>query len=243
MLQFSLVIPAHNEVNRLPPYLVRVRDYLENTFPGNYEVIVVDDGSSDDTYGRIKSIALDWPQLRVVKNPVNRGKGFAVRTGVLAAEGELVLFTDADGATPIEDEFALRERVSRGAQLAIGSRHIGTAGAGVQRRFVRGSLSVLFSKLVQLICHSPFKDTQCGFKMFTKESAHRIFAGLSEDGYLFDIVVLAMADRLGYETVEVPVRWSEIHGSKVRLVRDCSRMLFGLPRVARLIRGFASETR
>ena len=118
----SLILPAFDEVRRLPPYLQSVRAYLEQDFRQPYEVIVVDDGSRDETATAVQDLASEWPQLRLLQHPRNEGKGSAVRTGVMAARGDLLLFADADGATPIEEQARLAAAIAQGADVAIGSR-------------------------------------------------------------------------------------------------------------------------
>jgi len=229
----SVIIPAYNEARRLPPYLDAIRAYLGRAGCGDHEVLVIDDGSRDDTAAEVKRRAADWPQLALLRHPENRGKGAAVRTGMLAASGQLLLFADADGATPIDEEARLRHAIEQdGADLAIGSRRTRRC----CRAWHRGLCGQLFSLAVNLLLPISLRDTQCGFKMFRREAAVGLFARCPEDGYLFDLYILAMAERQGYRIAEVSIRWSEVAGSKVRLVRDSWRMLAGLLRLRRAIR-------
>ena len=143
-ISLSLIMPAYNEAGRLPPYLASVRPYLDKRYAGCYEVIVVDDGSRDDLPEVLDRLAADWPQLAVMRHPINRGKGAAVRTGMLAAGGRLLLFADADGATPIDQEMKLAEGIQAGADVAVGSRLVDSAEVTRRRTRIRGLVGRLF---------------------------------------------------------------------------------------------------
>jgi dolichyl-phosphate beta-glucosyltransferase len=215
---------------------------MERTFDGDYEVIVVDDGSRDGLGDFLGREAAGWPQLKLIRWPVNRGKGAAVRAGIRAAQGEFILFADADGATPIEDESVLRGSLEDGNDLAVGSRISANPMQSVRRTRLREFLGLLFSNIVQKLFRTPIRDTQCGFKMFRAEVAKRLFESCTEEGYLFDLYVIAMAERLGYRSVEIPIHWSEVPGSKMRLVRDSVRMIAGLWRIYVKLRAFDRQT-
>ena len=238
----SVVIPAFNEAERLPAFLDQARNYLEGAGFDSYEVIVVDDGSLDATARLVEDRARSWDRLRLLGRPENRGKGAAVREGVLAAESDLILFADADGATPISEERLLREAIEAGADLAVGSRLVGPR-VLVDRAPYRDLLGRAFALAVRSAVPIGVRDPQCGFKMFRRGVGKHLFQICSEDGYLFDIQILAEAEKLGYRAVEVAVRWREMPGSKVRLVRDTWRMLVGLARVRRSIEGIAADAR
>ncbi len=237
--ELSIVLPAYNEAKRLPPYLLAVDDYLRRSDVAGYEIIVVDDGSRDGLGEILASLTAERPAVTVVTLQENRGKGAAVRTGVLAASGRLILFADADGATPIEEERKLRRRILEGADLAVGLRRAG--GAAAQRSLPRRLSGLVFSHLIRSLFRIKASDTQCGFKMFRREVGRRLFEACAEDGYLFDIYILALAERCGYRTAEEPTRWAEVGGSKVRLFRDSCRMLAGIPRLHRALRSPAPE--
>jgi len=241
MVNISIVIPAYNESERLPPYLRAIRGYFAEADPETYEVIVVDDGSRDRMADALGRSFADWHRLTVLRYPSNRGKGAAVREGVLAARGGLVLFADADGATPIEEEGKLRAAIAGGADLAVGSRLVRAPGVPRHRRWHRGLGGLLFARLARSLLPLPVYDTQCGFKMFRRDAAARLFGACREDGYLFDLHVLGLAQRLGYRTAEVPVHWADVPGSRIRLVRDSWRMIAGLPRLRRSIEEAAAE--
>jgi dolichyl-phosphate beta-glucosyltransferase len=230
---FSLVIPAYNEAQRLPAVLDAARAYLDAEFADRYEVLVVDDGSRDGTAELLDGLAVGWPQLRVVTHPTNRGKGAAVRTGMLEARGQYLLFADADGATPWVEERRLRAAIEAGAEVAVGSRLLDDA---AQRRPDRRWGGRLFAWLVRRLVPLPVRDSQCGFKMFRGEVARRLFGECREDGYLFDVVVLALAARWGCRIAEVPICWRDVPGSKLRPIRDGLRMLLGLVRLRAALR-------
>lgn len=229
----SVVIPAYNEALRLPGFLKSVRGHLERCWAECHEVIVVDDGSSDGLPDVLAALAADWSRLAVIEHPVNRGKGAAVRTGMLAAEGELLLFADADGATPIDQEALLAEAIRRGADVAVGSRLV--AGADVRRRraWHRAVIGRLFALVARWWLRVGVRDTQCGFKMFRREAGRRLFAMGRESGYLFDLELLVLADRLGYRIVEVPVNWTEVPGGHLSMLRNLGGILLGLWRLRR----------
>jgi len=227
----SLVIPAYNEARRLPPYLSAVRIHLDASYGEDYEVIVVDDGSQDGLAEFLRASASCWPQLRWLGHDQNQGKGAAVRSGVLGSRGELVLFADADGATPIEEEGKLAEAIRGGADLAVGSRLL--ARAGVHRSPARGLAGRLFAAVAGRLLRIPVQDTQCGFKMLRGDAARRLFALVREPRYLFDLELLALATRLGYRIREVPIRWQEMPGGHLHLVRDLPGILLDLWRLRR----------
>ncbi len=244
-LRVSLVMPAYDEALRLSPYLLSIRDHFLRLELA-HEVIVVDDGSQDGTRSAVAALALDWTELCVVRHDSNLGKGRALCTGVTSARGDYILLADADGATPIEEEAKLREALLDGADIAIGSRMLwgrhsclpGENGRQeclphVERSWPRNMTGAAFAWAVRTMFGLPFRDTQCGFKMFRREVAQRLFALCKEDGYLIDVEVLLHAHRLGYKIVEVPVAWRDVPGSKVRLFRDGWRMLTGLWRLRR----------
>ncbi len=225
-IALSLILPAYDEAARLPPYLAAVRPYLDGRYGDRYEVIVVDDGSGDGLTQLLATAAADWPQLRWLRHAANCGKGAAVRSGILASCGALLLFADADGATPIEEEAALAAAIRAGADLAVGSRLLAGAGRRRARRWFRGLAGRLFSAVARRLLGVSVRDTQCGFKMFRGEAGRKLFALVHEPRYLFDLEMLVLAQRLGLKTVEVPISWNEVPGGHFHLVRE-------LPRIAR----------
>jgi dolichyl-phosphate beta-glucosyltransferase len=228
-----VVIPAFNEAQRLPPYLASIRGYLRKWFADDHEVIVVDDGSSDGTAEVVKSLGSDWPQLRVISLSENQGKGAAVRAGMLAARGEVLLFADADGATPIEEERRLRAAIDAGADVAVGSRLLAARGVIRRRKWTRAITGRLFACAARRIVPVSVRDTQCGFKMFRRAAGKRLLAASQERGYLLDLELLLLADRFGYWVAEAPVNWSEQPGSKLNLARQWKTIAAGLWRLRR----------
>jgi dolichyl-phosphate beta-glucosyltransferase len=235
-IALSVVIPAYNESTRLPPFLAAVREYLETHYPNAHEVIVVDDGSRDGTAAMLAQTAGQWPSLVVVTLPTNQGKGAAVRTGMLAAQGDLMLFADADGATPIAETTRLATAIGAGADVAIGSRLVEVAGLTRRRTWLRRLAGRSFAALARWWLGIAERDTQCGFKMFRREAGRQLFSLGCETRYLFDLELLALAHRQGYRVVEIPVSWHEVPGSHLSLTRESLRILIGLQRIRRRLR-------
>ena len=202
----SLVIPAFNEEKRLPVSLARIADWLgTRTPPLPSEVLVVDDGSSDRTAAVAEKTAAGLGlAFRVIRLPENRGKGAAVRAGVLEATGDHVLLTDADLSTPIEEVDKL---LAAAAPVAIGSRGVDVTLVKERQPLFRVASGKLFNLLVRLLVVSGIRDTQCGFKLFRRDAALEVFSRASVDRFAFDVEALLLARRLGYAIVEVPVLW------------------------------------
>ncbi len=235
-IALSVILPAYNESKRLPPYLAAVREYLDGRYPGDYELIVVDDGSQDGLAEAIAPLGQDWPQLAVIRHDVNRGKGAAVRTGMLAAGGRRLLFADADGATPIGEEAGLAAAIDDGADVAVASRLLAADGVHRRRTWSRGLAGRLFAWTVRWWLGIPIRDTQCGFKMFGRQSGRRLFTLSRESGYLFDLELLLLAGRLGYRVAEVPVNWTDVPGGHLSMARELGRIASGLWRLRRRAR-------
>ena len=215
MKSLSIVIPAYNEANRIGNLL----QSIFVIFPAA-EVIVVDDGSTDGTAETVREIL---PRAKMLRNKTNRGKGYSVRRGILEAGGDYVCFTDADGAVPVTELCALLRHLAAGCDVAIGSRR--TPGARVKMPLHRRVTEVVFNRLVKWATGLPYRDTQCGFKAFTRAAAREIFSRLQDTGFGFDVEALILARALGYAVAEVPVTWRHVPGSKVRLFRDGWKML------------------
>jgi dolichyl-phosphate beta-glucosyltransferase len=230
----SIVIPAFNESDRLPKYLSEIRDYAVR-LPA-YEVVVVDDRSTDGMSKRLSESFGEWPELRVVAHPRNRGKGAAIRTGILAARGDPILVADADGAAPIENEARLRQAIDQGAALACGSRRARGDDVERTRRPVRGLAGTIFNFATGLVLRTDVKDTQCGFKMFRRHVARHLATLSVETGFALDVELLALAHELAYPTAEVAISWHEVPGGGVRLLRDGTAMLVALGRIRRRLR-------
>jgi len=226
----SIVIPAYNEQKRLHDSLVRIADYLSRQ-PYTYEVIVSDDGSTDTTLNLVESFASDHPWLRPIHHPDNHGKGAAVRRGVLEASGDYILMCDADLATPIEELDGFWRYMETGADIVIASRPLKESHLVRHQPLHREMAGRLFNLAVRIVAVPGIHDTQCGFKLFRREVAHRLFSISVREGWDFDIEILYLAQRLGYRVVEAPVHWYHREGSKVSMLRDGLRMLVGLARI------------
>jgi dolichyl-phosphate beta-glucosyltransferase len=227
-LDLSIVIPAFNEERRLPKAIERIGSYL-SARPLRTEIVVVDDGSSDATPKLIEGYRGKYPNLRLISNGTNRGKGFSVRHGVLEARGEIVLFTDADLSTPIEEAdkllAALREK---GYDAAIGSRGMDSSLIEVHQSAFREQAGNLFNLLVRRIAGIEFSDTQCGFKAFRREGTAIIFEQQRIERFGFDPEILFLAKRHGLRVAEIPVRWSHDSATKVNVIGDGLRMFLEL---------------
>lgn len=218
-LTLSIVIPAYNEEQRLPSTLDRVFQWLDQSPYRDAEVLVVDDGSRDGTARWVESRAASEPRLRLVRNPGNRGKGYAVRNGMLNANGDWVLMSDADLSAPIEElPKLLHTAQQKNAAVAIGSRALDRSLIGVHQSQWRELSGMIFNRIMRMITGLPFSDTQCGFKLFRRDAARRVFALQRLDGFSFDVEDLFIARTLGIPAIEVPVRWDNVEGTKVSMM-------------------------
>jgi dolichyl-phosphate beta-glucosyltransferase len=223
----SVVVPAYNEEERLPRSLACLLEYY-SAQDYRYDVTVVSDGSTDRTNEIACAFAAAHPEFRLIQYTPNRGKGCAVRTGMLEAKGDVVLFCDADLATPPEETAKLLEKVQQGIEVAIGSRPLKESRLEKHQPIHRELLGRTFNFAVQALAISGIRDTQCGFKMFTNASANAVFRRCKLDGFSFDFEALMIARDLGYKIAEVPIRWAHQEGSKVVLMRDGPKMLLDL---------------
>ncbi|HJW65027.1 MAG TPA: dolichyl-phosphate beta-glucosyltransferase [Actinomycetes bacterium] len=223
----SLIFPCYNEAERLPQTLATYLRQLSGE-PGTVEVLVVDDGSTDETFAVARAVAARDHRVRVIRSQPNHGKGFGVRTGMLEATGELLVFTDADGSYG-PGEVARVAAALADTPVAIGWRPAGWATGPPTRRLA----SRLFNRAIQALLGLPFGDTQCGLKGFRRQAALEVFGRSRLDGFAFDVEVLFLARRLGLAVSEVPVRAEERDGSKVQLVVDALGMLRDVLRVRR----------
>ncbi|MFF8844917.1 dolichyl-phosphate beta-glucosyltransferase [Streptomyces sp. NPDC015127] len=217
-VDLSVVVPAYNEEARLGPTLDAIGAYLRADPErwGSWEVIVVDDGSTDATAKIAQEAAAEEPRIQLVSSPANRGKGHALRLGVLASYGRRVLFTDADLAAPIDELARLDDELAAtGAAAAIGSRAHPEARIEVRQRRLREWLGRMGNRLIRLVAVSGIRDTQCGFKLFDGDKARAAFADSRLTGWGIDVEILRFFRRAGWRVTEVPVRWSHVDGSKV----------------------------
>lgn len=219
----SVVVPAYNEERRLPPTLVDIIDFLDNRSE-TYEIIVVDDGSSDGTVEMVRKFERLRPQVRLLRSTANLGKGHAVRMGVMNARGKRIVFADADGSTPIAELARLEEALVSGAEVAIGSRALASRETRVVTRWYRKYLGRMFNLCVNLLIVPDIADTQCGFKLFDGRAARFLFERQRADGFSFDVEILYIAKKADLRIREVPINWSNVPGSKVNLGLDALKM-------------------
>jgi dolichyl-phosphate beta-glucosyltransferase len=226
----SVIVPAFNERRRLPATLARVREFLDGAGEA-YEVIVVDDGSTDDTATAAEALAREWPQLSVLRLEPNQGKGAAVRRGMLAAKGDLRLFSDADLSTPIEELSKLRAALGGATAVVIGSRALADSEIEVHQPWRREFMGRTYNRLLRNLVLPGLADTQCGFKIFTAEAAVVCFEPLETPRFGFDAEVLLRARINGWEIAEVGVRWRHAEDSRVSPMRDSIGTLLDLLRL------------
>lgn len=216
MPSVSIVIPAFNEERRLPATLERVTTYVASKNFSFAEIVIVDDGSRDGTVALVDRWRRDHPSIRLLRNPANRGKGYTVRHGVLEARGEWILSTDADLSAPIDELDKLLDAAERSSALvAIGSRALDRSLVGVHQSAFREASGRMFNLIMRGVTGLPFRDTQCGFKLFHAEAARKIFSRQILEGFSFDVEDLVIAKVLGLKAIEVPVIWNNVEGTKV----------------------------
>jgi dolichyl-phosphate beta-glucosyltransferase len=223
-LVWSIVIPAYEEAARLPAYLEQVVGYFRARGEP-YEVLVVDDGSRDGTADRVRELQRGWEAVKLIVLPSNRGKGYAVRVGMVNVTGDLRLLADADGATPIRELDRLEPALREGADIVIGSRVLSDPAVTVQALRHRKMAGWAFNRIVARIGLRGIADSQCGFKLFRADVAVELFRSLRTDGFGFDVELLLLAQRRGYRVREVPVNWADQPGSKLSVFADGPRML------------------
>ena len=208
------MVPAYNEAARLPLTLPKLAQFCERH--GSVEVLIVDDGSKDSTAAVIREFAARYPFVRLLQNPGNRGKGYSVRHGMQQAQGDWILSTDADLSSPLEEVDKLLAAVDREqAAAAIGSRALDRSLVGVHQAAMREWSGRLFNVIMRAATGLPFRDTQCGFKLFRSDAARVIFPRQKLDGFGFDVEDLLIARIHGFKVVEIPVRWDNVEGTKV----------------------------
>jgi glycosyltransferase involved in cell wall biosynthesis len=227
---YSIVIPAYNESKRLSATLDRVLAYVSRERL-EAEIIVVNDGSSDNTAEIVRTYARENEAVRLVENPGNRGKGYSVRHGVLEARGTIILFSDADLSSPIEEMSKLVGAIKRGADIAIGSRWLRTELQTHRQSIARQAMGRAFNYLLRILLQLNFKDTQCGFKAFRRGAARAIFPLQKVEGWGFDPELLFLARRGGFKVVEVPVVWGHDAGTRIHPLADGSRMILEMLRI------------
>ena len=228
--ELSIVIPAFNESARIECALDRVLSCVEER-GWDAEVLVVDDGSTDNTSAIVHRWMETHPRLHLVQNPGNRGKGYSVRNGLLQAAGEIVMFTDADLSAPMEEAERLFSAIRNGADVAIGSRWLDRARQTIHQPLYRQFFGRCFNWITRTVMGLPFKDTQCGFKAFKRTAAQVIFRLQTIERWGFDPEILFIARKLGYEIREVPVTWGHDERSRISYLKDGLKMLEEMARI------------
>jgi glycosyltransferase involved in cell wall biosynthesis len=222
--KYSIVIPAFNESARLPATLQSVQDCIRAR-GWDAEVIVVNDGSTDATVEVVRKFAAAAPEIRLLENPGNRGKGYSVRAGMLDARGQVVLFTDADLSAPIEEAEQLFAAIEQGADVAIGSRWLGSSRQTQSQPLYRQFFGRCFNAVTRAVMRLPFADTQCGLKAFTREAAQTVFQLQTIERWGFDPEILFIALKRGFSVREVPIRWAHDDRTRLSYLRDGIKML------------------
>ena len=220
---YSIVIPAYNESARLGATLEKVLAYI-HAQGWNAEVIVVNDGSSDDTAEIVRTFAAKNPVVSLLENPGNRGKGYSVRNGMLHARGEVMLFSDADLSSPIEEAPKLFQALDAGTDIAIGSRWLRAETQTRRQPLYRQLLGRIFNLLLRVTLGLRFKDTQCGFKAFKQTAVRAIFPLQRIERWAFDPEILFLARKFGFRVDEVPVLWGHSGGTRIHPLINGSRM-------------------
>lgn len=227
--ELTLVIPVYNDEEVIGQTLRAVERFVERR--PSTEVVVIDDGSTDDTSRVIECLASRWPWLRLIRLGRNRGKGAAVRAGMLSALGARVIFSDADLSTPLEEADKLLDKLDEGYDIAIGSRALPDSHVPVRQWFLRERAGKTFNVFVRLLVLPSLRDTQCGFKCFTNDAVNDVCSRQRATGFEFDVELLCIARNLNLKVAEVPIVWRNHPTSHVHFVRDSSRMFLGLLKI------------
>jgi glycosyltransferase involved in cell wall biosynthesis len=229
-LTYSIIIPAYNESGRIRPTLDELLRYTQQR-NWDVEILVVDDGSRDDTAQIVREYGKSHPHILLLENPGNRGKGFSVRNGMLHARGDICLFTDADLSSPISEAPKLFDAITAGADIAIGSRWLRSDLQTERQPLYRQAFGRIFNIVLRLFLGLNFADTQCGFKAFRHQAAQRIFPLQRIERWGFDPEILFLARRQGLTVKEVPVVWAHSEGTRLHPFRDGLRMFIEVLRV------------
>ncbi len=235
-MALSLVIPAYNEERRLPASIRDIRTFF-GRFGLQMEVLVIVEKSTDRTIELSKLAAGNDPMIHIIDNQVQRGKGYAVRSGMERATGEFIFFMDADLSTPLAEVLKFLAHFSDHAdtQMIAGSRAMAKSQILKKQTWIRRNMGRSFNRFVQILGVPGISDTQCGFKAFRTKAAHEIFKRQKLDGFAFDVEVLILANRLGYKTDVLPVKWVNSVDSKVNIFLDPIKMLWDLIRIRRIV--------
>lgn len=232
MIELSIIIPAYNEERRIHTVLQSIQNYMESQII-DFEVIVVDDGSQDDTTAVVATFRNTFKHLVIISDQTNRGKGYAVRQGMLRARGAYRMFVDADDATHFSDLERFWPELQAGYDIIIGSRYLPASKIHIKQPWLRRMLGRCANMLIQVMAVWGIRDTQCGFKIFRAQSAENIFSRALINGWGFDFEVLAIGQRLGYTIKEVPVSWHHRDDSRVRPLKSAFKTLAELWRIKR----------
>jgi dolichyl-phosphate beta-glucosyltransferase len=242
-LTYSIILPAYNEGVRIGDTLGKILAHSKKS-GWDVEIIVVNDGSTDDTCEVVRSYAAKNPALRLIDNPGNRGKGYSVRNGMLRARGDVLLFSDADLSSPIEEAGKLFADVENGVDIAIGSRWLKPELQAHRQPLLRQILGRIFNLALRMILGLSFKDTQCGFKAFSRRAAQAIFPLQQIERWGFDPEILYLAKKFGFGITEIPVVWSHREGTRINPLRDGLRMFAEVLRIRQnAIRGKYASAR
>jgi len=234
-VHLSVIIPAYNEAERITPTLRSVHAWL-SVQPFTSEILVVDDGSRDDTRAVVNGLRFEIPNLALIESSPNRGKGHVVRLGMMTARGAYRLFMDADNSTPISELPKLLAETARGFDVSIGSRRAPGARQTVKPPWYRRAWSRIANRVVQAGLLDGIRDTQCGFKLFTRAAAEAVFSRTRTAGWGFDLEVLALARKMGYPIAEIAVEWQDDRRTKINPIRDAIRITGEFLRIRRAFR-------
>jgi glycosyltransferase involved in cell wall biosynthesis len=228
--KYSIVIPAYNESARIRTSIEKILAHIQSQ-GWNAEVLIVNDGSTDDTAQIVRSYAAQNSALHLVENPGNRGKGYSVRNGMLHANGEVILFSDADLSSPIQEADKLFAAIHGGADVVMGSRWLRAELQTQRQPLYRQLFGRIFNLALRIILGLHYRDTQCGFKAFTRRAAQQIFPLQHIERWGFDPEILYLARRFGFKIEEVPVRWAHREGTRINPLRDGLRMFGEILRI------------
>ena len=222
-MTYSIVIPAFNESSRLRPTLDKLLAYVHEQ-NWDVEILVVNDGSKDDTAQVVREYGKIHPEILLIENPGNRGKGYSVRNGMLHSRGDICLFTDADLSAPIEEAGKLLSAINKGADVAMGSRWLNTELQTERQPLYRQAFGRIYNMVLRIVLGMKFVDTQCGFKAFRRSAVQRIFPLQKIERWGFDPEILFLAHRAGLRVDEVPVVWAHSEGTRLNPLRDGIKM-------------------
>jgi glycosyltransferase involved in cell wall biosynthesis len=226
-LSYSIILPAFNESARIGPSLEKALAFVREQH-WSVEIVVVNDGSSDDTADIVKGFMAHAPEIRLLENPGNHGKGYSVRNGMLNARGDVLLFSDADFSSPIYEALKLTAAIEEGADVAFGSRWLLAETQTRRQSLLRQFVGRTYNVVLRAILGLPYKDTQCGFKAFTRQAAEIIFTRQQIEGWGFDPEILFIARMFGLKMKEVAVEWANDDRSKINPIVDGFKMFYEL---------------